>query len=180
MRGFFFCEIENGPRGPFFVSWVATAQTMQARDTLKTLLQPVVAGLGYELWELEYLPGRGNALLRLYIDTPAHDGRVTVDDCERVSRASSELLDAVDPVPGNYTLEVSSPGIERPLRTATHFSPYVGEKVFVEMVHVVGDRRRFKGRLVAADETMVEVDVDGRTHRLPIAGIRKAHLAPDL
>jgi ribosome maturation factor RimP len=152
---------------------------MTLRDTLTTLLQPVVEGLGYELWELEYQPGRGNGLLRIYIDTEAHSG-ITVDDCERVSRAVSDVLDAQDPIPGNYTLEVSSPGIERPLRTARHFAPYPGEQVFVEMVHVVDERRRFKGRLVAADEQTIEVEVDGRTHRLPIAGIRKAHLAPDL
>jgi ribosome maturation factor RimP len=149
------------------------------RDTLTALLRPVVTGLGYELWDLEYLPQRGNALLRIYIDT-ASDGGVTVDDCERVSRAVSEVLDAQDPVPGNYTLEVSSPGIERPLRTAQHFAPYQGEKVFVEMVHVVDERRRFKGVLVAAGPESVEVEVDGRRHVLPLNGIRKAHLAPDL
>ena len=149
------------------------------RDRLTAMLQPVVEGLGYGLWELEYLPGRGNALVRVYIDTEAHAG-ITVDDCERVSRAVSDALDAGDPIPGNYTLEVSSPGIERPLRTAQHFAPYAGEKVFVEMVHVVDERRRFKGRLVASDDSTIEVEVEGRTHRLPLAGIRKAHLAPDL
>jgi ribosome maturation factor RimP len=152
---------------------------MTLRDTLTTLLQPVIEGLGYELWELEFQPGRGNGLLRIYLDTEA-DAGITVDDCERVSRAVSDVLDAQDPIPGNYTLEVSSPGIERPLRTARHFAPYPGETVFVEMVHVVDDRRRFKGRLVAADEETIEVEVEGRTHRLPIAGIRKAHLAPEI
>ena len=149
------------------------------RDTLTALLQPVVERLGYELWELEYLPGRGNALLRIYIDTEAQEG-ITVGDCERVSREASEVLDAADPVPGNYTLEVSSPGIERPLRTARHFAPYAGEQVFVEMVHLVDERRRFKGRLLSAGEETIEVEVEGRAHRLPLAGIRKAHLAPDL
>jgi ribosome maturation factor RimP len=148
------------------------------RDTLIGLLQPVVEGLGYELWELEYLPGRGNALLRVYIDTGSEQG-VTVDDCEKVSRAVSEVLDAADPVPGNYTLEVSSPGIERPLRTARHFAPYAGETVFVEMAHLIDERRRFKGRLVAAGAETIEVEVEGRRHVLPIAGIRKAHLAPN-
>lgn len=151
---------------------------MALRETLVTLLQPVVEGLGYELWELEYQPGRGNGLLRIYIDTDAHEG-ITVEDCERASRAVSEVLDAEDPIPGNYTLEVSSPGIERPLRTAAHFAPYAGEQVFVEMVQAVDERRRFKGRLVATGADAIEVEVDGRTHRLPIAGIRKAHLAPD-
>lgn len=148
------------------------------RDTLTALLQPVVAGLGYDLWELEFLPGRGTALLRIYLDTEAHAG-ITVEDCERASRAVSEVLDASDPIPGNYTLEVSSPGMERPLRVARHFAPFVGEQVFVEMVHPCDERRRFKGRLAAAGDDTIEVEVDGRTHRLPIAGIRKAHLAPD-
>jgi ribosome maturation factor RimP len=147
------------------------------RDTLTALLQPVIAGLGYDLWELEFLPGRGAALLRVYIDTAAHAG-ITVEDCERASRAVSEVLDAADPVPGNYTLEVSSPGIERPLRTARHFAPYAGQQVFVEMVHPIDERRRFKGRMVAAGDDTIEVEVDGRLHRLPIAGIRTAHLAP--
>ena len=149
------------------------------RETLTTLLQPVVEAQGYDLWELEFAPGRGNAVLRIYIDTASHEG-ITVEDCERASRAVSEVLDAADPIPGNYTLEVSSPGIDRPLRTARHFAPYVGEPVLVEMVHLVDERRRFKGKLVAAGEESIDVEVDGRRHVLPIAGIRKAHLAPDV
>lgn len=149
------------------------------RDTLLGLLQPVIEGLGYELWELEYQPGRGNALLRIYLDT-AGEGGITVEDCERASRAVSEVLDASDPIPGNYTLEVSSPGLERPLRTARHFAPYVGQAVFVEMAHVVDERRRFKGTLTAAGPESIEVEVEGRRHVLPLVGIRKAHLAPDI
>jgi len=149
------------------------------RDTLTTLLQPVIESQGYDLWELEYAPGRGGAVLRIYIDTASHAG-ITVEDCERASRAVSEVLDTTDPIPGNYTLEVSSPGLDRPLRTARHFEPYVGETVMVEMVHLVDERRRFKGRLVAAGADTIEVEVDGRQHVLPLAGIRKAHLAPDV
>jgi ribosome maturation factor RimP len=147
------------------------------RDALVALLQPVVEGLGYGLWELEYAPGRGNAILRVYIDAPSG---ITVDDCERVSRAVSEVLDAADPLPGHYTLEVSSPGLERPLRTAAQFAPYVGETVFVELVQPVAGRRRFKGALAAAGPESIEVDMDGSRHVLPIGAIRKAHLAPDL
>jgi ribosome maturation factor RimP len=146
------------------------------REKLSQLLRPVVEGLGCELWEVEYSPGRGHALLRLYIDAPAG---ISVDDCERVSRAVSEVLDAEDPIPGHYTLEVSSPGIERPLRTAEHFAGFVGEQVFVETVHLVDERRRFKGLLVAARQDAIEVEVDGRRHVLPLTGIRKAQLAPE-
>jgi ribosome maturation factor RimP len=146
------------------------------RDTLASMLRPLVEGLGYELWELEYSPGRGSGLLRLYIDAAAG---ITVDDCEVVSRAVSEWLDAEDPVPGHYTLEVSSPGIERPLRTAAQFARYVGETVLVELAQPLEGRRRFKGTLVAADEETIAVDMDGRRHSLPVGGIRRAHLAPD-
>ena len=103
-----------------------------------------------------------------------------LDDCERVSRAASELLDAEDPIPGQYTLEVSSPGLERPLRTAAQFGRFVGETVFIETVQAVEGRRRFKGALTAAGAETVEVEVDGQRWTLPISGIRKAHLAPDV
>ena len=165
-------------RGPIFRFWGTGEDGAMLRDKLTALLQPVIAGLGYDLWELEFLPGRGSALLRVYIDTEAHEG-ITVADCERASRAVSETLDAADPIPGNYTLEVSSPGVERPLRVARHFAPYAGEQVFVEMVHPVEERRRFKGRMVAAGDDTIEVEVDGRRWALPVAGIRKAHLAPE-
>jgi ribosome maturation factor RimP len=145
------------------------------REMLTALLQPVVEELGYVLWELECAAGHGNGFVRLYIDAEAG---ITVDDCERVSRAVSEVLDAEDPVAGQYTLEVSSPGFERPLRTAAHFARFVGETVFVELVQPQDGRRRFKGALVTAGAQAIEVEVDGRKHVLPIAGIRKAHLAP--
>jgi len=147
------------------------------RDTLMARLAPLVEGLGYELWELEYSPGRGHGLLRLYIDAGAG---ITVDDCERVSRALSEVLDAEDPIPGQYTLEVSSPGLERPLRTARQFERFVGEAVYVETVQAIEGRRRFKGALATAGAESIEVDVDGKRWTLPLNGIRKAHLAPDV
>jgi ribosome maturation factor RimP len=147
------------------------------RDTLAALVRPLIEQLGYELWELEYSPGRGNGFVRLYIDAP--EG-ITLDDCERVSRAVSELLDVEDPIPGQYTLEVSSPGLERPLRTPGQFARFVGETVFVEVVQPIEGRRRFRGALTAADAATIEVEVDGRRWTLPFAGIRKAHLAPDV
>jgi ribosome maturation factor RimP len=145
------------------------------REVLTALLQPVVEDLGYTLWELECSPGRGNGFVRLYLDAEAG---ITVDDCERVSRAVSEVLDAEDPVAERYTLEVSSPGLERPLRTAGHFARFVGETVFVELMQPLDGRRRFKGPLTAAGAGTIEVEVDGTRHVLPLDGIRRAHLAP--
>lgn len=165
-------------RGPFFFGRAlrCAGNRTVLRDTLETLLRPVVESLGYELWELEFSGGKGNGLLRLYLD--AEQG-ITVEDCERVSRTVSEVLDAADPIPGNYTLEVSSPGLDRPLRTGAHFARFVGAEVFVEMVHAVGQRRRFAGRLVATGEGAIEVDVEGERHTLPLVSIRKAHLVPE-
>ncbi len=145
------------------------------RETLTVLLQPVVEALGYSLWEIECSPGQGNALVRLYLDA---DAGISVDDCARVSRAVSEVLDAEDPIAGEYTLEVSSPGLERPLRTPEHFGRFVGETVFIELAQPVDGRRRFKGPLTAAGLATIEVEVDGQRHVLPVSGIRKAHLAP--
>ncbi|HSD53424.1 MAG TPA: ribosome maturation factor RimP [Burkholderiales bacterium] len=146
------------------------------RDTLAELVRPVVEGLGYELWDLEYLAGRGHGLLRVYIDAATG---ITLEDCERVSRAVSEVLDAADPVPGHYTLEVSSPGLERTLRSAGQFARFVGQSVYVELREPLDGRRRYKGWLRAAGADTVEIEVDGRRQVLPIAGIRKAHLAPE-
>src|SRR4029453_6886722 len=114
------------------------------REQLRELLAPVVAGLGYQLWELEFLPRSGGGLLRIYIDAA---NAIGLDDWERVSRAGSETLDVADPIPGHYTLEVSSPGLDRVLRTREHFERFVGEQIRVEMTHLVDGRRRFLGNL---------------------------------
>jgi len=149
------------------------------RDQLVELLQPVVVGLGYELWELEYAPRAGGGLLRLYIDS---DQGITLEDCEQVSRAVSEAMDAADPIPQAYTLEVSSPGLDRVLRTPEHFARFNGEPVKLETKAPVNGRKRFAGRLTAVDAVQGEIalEVDGSTLRLPIDAIHKARVAPDL
>jgi ribosome maturation factor RimP len=149
------------------------------RDQLGELLGPVVAGLGYELWELEYAPRAGGGLLRLYIDTKS-DAGITLDDCERVSRGVSEALDAADPIPGHYTLEVSSPGLDRVLRTRAHFERFAGERVRLEMMQPVDGRKRFAGRLKQVGESEITLELDGGTVSLPIEDIHRARLAPEL
>ena len=166
-------EETNGPPAHFL--FLRFAIGMMQREMLTALLQPVVEELGYSLWEIECSPGKGSGFVRLYLDAEAG---ITVEDCARVSRAVSEVLDAEDPIPGEYTLEVSSPGLERPLRTAGHFGRFVGETVFVELAQPQYGRRRFLGLLTAAGATTIEVEVDGQRHVLPVSGIRKAHLAP--
>ena len=146
------------------------------RDQLIELLQPVVVNLGYELWELEYAARSGGGLLRLYIDS---ESGITLEDCERVSRAVSETLDTTDPIQGQYTLEVSSPGLDRVLRTAEHFSRFVGERARVETTMPVDGRKRFVGRLMEVADGHVTLEVDGSALKLQIAGIHKARVAPE-
>jgi ribosome maturation factor RimP len=152
------------------------------RDQVGELLDPVVAGLGYELWELEYAPRAGGGLLRLYIDSPAG---ISIEDCERVSRAVSEALDVSDPIPGQYTLEVSSPGLDRVLRTQEHFTRFAGEQVKLEMMQPVNGRKRFVGRLLQVGEQEITLELGGTvssagTVTLPIDDIHKARLVPPM
>lgn len=144
------------------------------REQLIELLGPVVADLGYELWELEYAGQRGGGLLRLYIDSA--EG-ISVDDCERVSRAVSAAMDEADPIASEYTLEVSSPGLDRVLRTRQHFERFAGEQVRVEVKRPVSGRKRFAGRLVKVSEDEITIEVDGSALSVPLDDIHKARLA---
>jgi ribosome maturation factor RimP len=158
-----------------------TAAAMSLRDRLIELLEPVVRDLDLTLWELEFLPRSNGALLRLYIDVVADsDAGITVEDCARVSHAVSDTLEAADPIPGHYTLEVSSPGLDRVLRTATHFERFVGESVRVELSAAVNGRKRFSGRLLSATGGVIAIEVDGKPMTMPLTGVHKARLAPEL
>jgi ribosome maturation factor RimP len=152
------------------------------RDQLRELLAPVVAGLGYQLWELEYLPRSGGGMLRLYIDSANEQSAagISLDDCERVSRGVSETLDAADPIPGHYTLEVSSPGLDRVLRTREHFERFAGERVKLEMMQPVEGRKRFAGRLLGVGERDITLELENGRISLPIDDIHRARLAPDM
>ena len=152
------------------------------RESLVVLLEPVVTSLGLELVELEYHPQGGGGLLRLYIDRPGAttdaEG-VTVEDCEAVSRRVSALLDEKDPIPGEYTLEVSSPGFDRPLRTAAHFARYVGARVKVESRLPRDGRRRWTGQLTGIDGATIHLEVDGQPLALGLNEIKTARLVPE-
>jgi ribosome maturation factor RimP len=152
------------------------------RDQLRELLAPVVAGLGYQLWELEFLPRSGGGMLRIYIDSSrdSPERGISLDDCERVSRAVSETLDAADPIPSHYTLEVSSPGLDRLLRTREHFERFAGERVRLEMMQPVEGRKRFSGRLLGVGASDITLELENGRISLPIDDIHRARLAPDM
>ena len=142
---------------------------------LENLIEPAVEKLGYELSDLELMIGGRVGIVRVFIDKP--DG-VDLSDCEIVSRQLSAVLDVEDPLPGNYRLEVSSPGLDRKLTKPEHFQRFLGEPVRVKLRFPVDGRRNFRGALRAADEEQIEVEVDGESHSLDIAKIESARLIP--
>ena len=145
-------------------------------DELAKLLEPTVVRLGYELADLEVRLGGKGGVVRVFIDKP--DG-IGLDDCEKVSRAVSAILDVEDPVPGNYDLEVSSPGLDRKLTKVDHFQRFMGETVKVSLRFPKEGRRRFRGTLVSADDENIVVEVDGESHSLALSMIDTARLVPD-
>jgi ribosome maturation factor RimP len=151
------------------------------RDVLIRLLEPPIEALGFELVDVEFArEGRGG-VLRIFIDRRAEDSAagVTVDDCARVSHAVSEVLEINDPIKGHYTLEVSSPGFDRILRTRAHFERFVGERIIAELKLPMDGRRRFIGLLKSASSDTIVVEVDGKAYALPLDRIQKARLRPE-
>ena len=149
---------------------------MQHRDVrLKGLIKPAVEALGYELVGVEYRRGRRRALVRVYIDQP--DG-ITLDDCARVSHQVSGVLDVEDPIVEQYDLEVSSPGLDRPLFEPEHFERFAGQRVRVRMSPPVDGRRKFTGVLLGIEDGQVRVDEDGVERRVPLESVSAARLVP--
>jgi len=155
---------------PIFYLWSSIA----LQDTqLQQLLEPTVVGLGYELVGVERVRDRGDLIVRVYIDQPQG---IRVEDCERVSRQISGLLDVEDPVRERYTLEVSSPGIDRPLFTPEHFSRYSGRQARIRLRQAVENQKNYIGVLQGCNENEVLIEIQDTVHRLPFALIEKARL----
>ena len=153
---------------------------------IAALLAPTVRALGLDLLGAEYLPAPGGAVLRLYIDVPvdehgpeADERTVGIEDCERVSREVSAQLDVADPISGNYTLEVSSPGVDRPLFDAAQFARFAGGIAKVALKLPQDGRRRLQGRIARVDGGEVVFEVDGKEFVVAIDNIDKAKLVPD-
>ena len=164
-------------RAPVRVRWQAQVVVVMAskQERLTDLIVPVVESLGCELWGLEYLTQGRYTTLRIFIDGPQG---VSLDDCERVSRQISAVLDVEDPIDGEYTLEVSSPGLDRPLYTEAQYARYVGETVNLRLRIAVEGRRRFKGVISAIEEGALLLQFDNQTVRLPVETIDKGNLVP--
>jgi ribosome maturation factor RimP len=139
------------------------------------LLEPTVEAMGFELWGLEYLSQGKHSLLRVYIDG---ESGITVDDCAAVSEQVSSVLDVEDPIHGEYTLEVSSPGMDRLLFKLEQYAGYVGEVVELRLRSAFDGRRKFKGVLKGIEGEDVVVQVDDHEYLLPHSAIDRARIQP--
>lgn len=148
-------------------------------DNLTSLIEPVVEGLGYELLGIEYISQGRHSILRLYIDSAQGVG---LGDCERVSRQVSGVMDVEDPIKGQYVLEVSSPGLDRPLFKAEHYLNHIGCNVRIRLRRPQDNQRKFRGELLAADDEgiLLRNAENGQENRLAYSDIEKANLEPEL
>jgi ribosome maturation factor RimP len=145
---------------------------------LEELIASAVSPMGYELIGSEYGRSAGGAfVLRVYID---HERGITLRDCEAVSRQLGGVLDVEDPIAGHYDLEVSSPGLDRPLFRLEHFERFAGARARIRLSRKLGDRRRFEGTLCGVEGESVLLDLGGERVELPLAMIESARLVPEL
>ena len=143
------------------------------QDKLEELLGPTINDMGYELWGCEYMSQGRHSLLRVYIDKP--DG-IGIEDCQNVSHQISALLDVEDPIPSNYSLEVSSPGIPRPLFKGLQYQRYLGQSVEVKTYKPIKNKRKLQGTIVSVSENSVVLNINGEDQELLFSNIVKAYL----
>jgi ribosome maturation factor RimP len=148
-------------------------------QVLTAIIEPVVESFGLQLWGLQYSSHNGHSLLRIFIDG---EQGVGVDDCAKVSRQLSAVLDVEDPINGKYILEVSSPGLDRSLFTLAQYTLYVGSTIKVKLNTAVDMRKKFKGILlaVAVDQQSIELEVEGKVISIAYLNIDKANVVIDL
>lgn len=146
------------------------------QDRLKSLIEPLVESLGYELVLLDFSPQGRSSVLRLYIDAP--DG-VVLGDCQTVSREVAALLDVEDPIHSAYQLEVSSPGLDRPLTRREHFDRFAGQRAKIELSVPLNAQKRFQGSIKTTTEQSVLLETEQGEKELAFAAIERARLIPD-
>jgi len=148
----------------------------QAPDNLLKLIEPVVEGLGYECVGVEYNPHPTHGMLRIYIDS---EQGVGMEDCTSVSHQISGVLDVEDPISGEYNLEVSSPGMDRPLFKIEQFEKFIGQRAKVNLFKPVGGRRNITGLIEKVEDGKVYLQQDGQVYEVPFQAMSKARLEPD-
>ena len=151
-------------------------QMYRQNMTLLKLLNPVVQAMGYELLGTEHITNGKASTLRIYIDS---ERGINLDDCSRVSHQVEGVLEVNDPIKGTYNLEVSSPGLDRPLFTLDHFQRFIGAAVKIKLREKIEGKRNFVGQIIAVGDEFIDVkDTAGINYKIPADAIDKAHLVP--
>jgi ribosome maturation factor RimP len=145
-------------------------------DRVRAIADPILSNEGMELVEIEYRREARGWVLRLFIDK---EGGVTVDDCSRISQEVGRGLDVDDFILVPYALEISSPGLTRPLKNEKDFVKYQNHLIRVKTFNPLGNRRHFKGKLIGISESRIEMEVDGGVFQIPLSNVAKAHLEID-
>ena len=140
---------------------------------IKNLLQPTIEGLGYDLWGIEYLSQKHGSLLRIYIDVTRG---VTIEDCEIVSQQVSAILDVEDVVPEKFRLEISSPGVPRPLFYPEQFQKYNQHEIQIKLYEPIAGQRKYSGTIIAVDQKGVRLACNNTEHEFLFSTIAKANL----
>ncbi len=147
-----------------------------APEHLSALIEPVIEGLGYECVGIEYHPHPHNGLLRIYIDKP---GGIFVEDCSKVSHQLSGVLDVEDPIQGNYQLEISSPGEDRPFFKLSQFADFIGSTVRINLFKAIDNRKKITGIIQKTENEMVYVAEGDMVFEIPFQAMSKARLVPE-
>ncbi|MFT6733435.1 MAG: ribosome maturation factor RimP [Polaribacter sp.] len=150
---------------------------MTKTEQLSEMLKPAAEALGYEFLGIEYVGQGVHSVLRVYID---HENGIGVEDCSKVSHQVSGILEVEDPIASQYTLEVSSPGLDRPLFNLPHFKKVVGEIVSIKCHLGVDGRRKFKGKLIEVSEKQLVIEVDGQLYEADFRDVDKGHLVAEI
>jgi len=148
----------------------------QAPEHLVNLIEPIVEGLGYECVGIEYHPHPKHGLLRVYIDS---ENGILVDDCSKVSHQISGVLDVEDPIQGDYHLEISSPGADRPFFKVSQFEQFIGSTVLVNLFNVINGRRKITGLIEKVEGDIITLQEADQIFEVPFNAMSKARLVPE-
>lgn len=173
MDGLFYLLLKWAYAHFFFAQRITLLHHTDFEEKLVALIEPAIKALGCELVQVRYVPGKANGILRILLDKP---GGVSLDDCEEASHTVSDILDVADPIPGHYSLEMSSPGINRPLTKQEDFERFAGQKVYLETKTPLDGRKRLRGILKGCVQDKVVVETEKNEIDIPIELLVKARL----
>ena len=148
----------------------------QAPEHLINLIEPIIEGLGYECVGIDYNPHPKHGLLRIYIDS---ENGILVEDCSKVSHQISGVLDVEDPIQGNYHLEVSSPGAERPFYKISQFEQFIDSTVMVNLFKAIDGRKKITGVIVKVEDDIITLQESEQIYTVPFDAMSKARLVPE-